>query len=110
MRLNKTCVATAFVLIAGSAVAAEISGPMGAGEITCGEYLKAHTVPAERDVYAQWSSGVIVGIISITSQRIPPELTVERVARHLQAFCKADPSQSLFVAAASMSREYQVKP
>ncbi|MGA7297575.1 MAG: hypothetical protein WBW92_08715 [Rhodanobacteraceae bacterium] len=96
-------------LVASQAYGADISGGLGAGDATCTEALaNAKQVP-EHDIYVQWASGQISGMISRGSQKYPQNLTISMLASQLHAFCRAHPQESVFVAAATIGKRYAAR-
>jgi hypothetical protein len=92
------------------AAAADIEGGLGAGDATCAEYLADAGPSPERNIYVQWASGQISGMISKSSQRYPQDLSVATLAQRLETFCKANPQESIFVGATTIGKQYADTP
>ena len=93
-------------LVTFQANGAEISGALGAGDATCSEALSSANQAPEQDIYVQWASGQISGMISKGSQEYPQDLNISLLARQLHKFCRAHPQESVFVAAATIGKRY----
>ena len=108
MSRHQAIVTLAFLgtFVAFQASAADISGGLGAGDATCSEALAHARQSPEQDVYVQWASGQISGMISRSSQAYPQELTIPLLARQLHQFCRAHPQESVFVAAATIGKRH----
>ena len=106
--MNRSITLCIAVLALVSTVAsAQTNGPVGAGAVQCSEYLSSRAASAERDIYAQWASGLIVGWLSSAHHYVPERLTVDQIADRLAAQCSKNRSQTLVVAALSVARDYQ---
>jgi len=87
---------------------AGLSGPTGAGEAPCSEYLAAAKAPAHEDIYAQWASGMIAGIVSQTSRVPIADLTLEKIASALRKYCTSNPKETLIEATGKIAMPYLV--
>lgn len=90
------------------ATAANIGGGIGAGDATCAQYLADAGPSPERNIYVQWASGQISGMISKSSQRYPQDLSVARLSQRLEKFCKANPQETVVVGATMIGKQYTV--
>lgn len=98
------------LLLQAHSALAQSGGPIGAGALQCSEYLSQRAGQAERDVSAQWASGLIVGKLSAAGHYIPDQLTVHEVAAKLEEYCTRNTSHQVVLAALTLAREYQSRP
>jgi hypothetical protein len=70
--------------------------------------LAALPVPVERDVYAQWGVGFLMGLTTLTTHTLPAELSLKGVATTLQGSCASNPQQSIFSAVGGIAAKYNV--
>ncbi len=71
--------------------------------ISCSDYL---ATPSQRAMDVQWVSGMIVGLVSKTSQIVPQDVTSSQLESRVTAYCKSQPKETLFVAAAMIAKPY----
>ena len=109
MRTITLAIAAAAAL-ATSQAQAQTNGPVGAGAQPCSDYLSERANQADRDIAAQWASGLIVGRLSAVGHYIPEGLTVQEVATRLGAYCVKNSEHSVVLAALTLAREYQARP
>lgn len=109
MRTTALAVAAA-TLLSISQAHAQVNGPVGAGALPCSDYLSQRAPQADRDIAAQWASGLIVGRLSVVGHYIPEALTVQEVASRLGAYCEKNSEHALVLAALTLAREYQARP
>ncbi len=109
MRKLAPLLAISALFVAGQALS-ESNGPIGAGAVPCGDYLSQRASPADRDISAQWASGLIVGKLSAAGHYIPEELTVQEVAVRLGEYCAKNFEHPIVLAAMTLAREYQARP
>ena len=109
MRTITLAIAAAAAL-ATSQAQAQANGPVGAGAQPCSAYLSERANQADRDIAAQWASGLIVGRLSAVGHYIPEGLTVQEVATRLGAYCVKNSEHSVVLAALTLAREYQARP
>jgi hypothetical protein len=109
MRITASVLAISALLVAGPSIA-QTNGPIGAGAVSCGEYLSHRAMPPDRDTSAQWASGLIVGKLSAAGHYIPEDLTVHEVAARLGDYCSKNEAHQIVLAAMSLAREYQARP
>lgn len=95
-------------LLVSSVSYAGLQGPTGAGEATCSKYLAVRTTPIHEDIYVQWVSGMITGIVSQTSRVSIANLTLAGIATALKDYCSTNPSETIFVAAGNIAKPYLV--
>jgi hypothetical protein len=81
-----------------------------AGAQPCSDYLSQRVSQADRDIAAQWASGLIVGRLSAFGHYIPEALSVQEVATRLGAYCAKNSEHALVLAALTLAREYQARP
>jgi hypothetical protein len=89
---------------------AQVNGSFGAGALMCSDYLSQRGSQVDRDVAAQWASGLIVGRLSAVGHYIPEALTVQEVANRLGAYCERNSEHALVLAALTLARDYQARP
>lgn len=109
MRKSAAALVIGLLLQSHSALA-QSNGPIGAGALRCSEYLSQRASQADRDVFAQWASGLIVGKLSAAGHYIPEQLTVQEVATRLQEYCTRNTSHQVVLAALTLARDYQSRP
>jgi hypothetical protein len=97
----------AALLVATDSLAAGTSGPTGAGFDSCSDFLSIRASTPERDVHAQWASGLIVGRLSASHHYVPEDLSLAEVAAQLTTRCTQDPKQSVLLAALAIAADYQ---
>jgi len=81
---------------------------IGVGTSQCKDYLAAAKADAHKDIYVQWVSGMITGIIALTTTVGPQGLTVDSVAADLKLFCTDHPSTTIYAAAGTLAEPYRV--